>query len=392
LTGEAGQPVIVGLGMTDMSKRVYGKTAAQFAAEAVHAAAADAGMRVSDIGGLFTHAGISGTPGLPLAFELGMQNLSLQSEIQSFGASACAMVQYAYMAINAGMVDSVVCVFGDAALSPNVGIGGSFYGGAGRSMVGFDGLLASSGWATPVNGYALAASRHMKRYGTTSEEFGAVAVAARTWAGLNPLAQLRDPITIEDHQSSRIIAEPFHLLDCCLVSNGAIAVIVASAEVASTLRQAPVHIHGWAQAHAGYPMERDSEFGLVSGAAISGPAALKMAGLTVADVDVVELYDCFTFVTLITLEDYGFCDKGEGGAFVASGALGPGGTCPTNTGGGQLSSYYMQGMTPLSEAIIQARGQAGERQVEKHDVMMVSGNGGKLQFHATLILSPYPKT
>jgi acetyl-CoA acetyltransferase len=189
-----------------------------------------------------------------------------------------------------------------------------------------------------------------------------------------------------------MIADPLHLLDCCLVSNGAIAVVVTTADRAAHFAQPPVHVLGWGQAHPGYTLERGSEFGLVSGAAQSGPAALKMAGVGVDDVDVRELYDCYTYTTLISLEDYGFCAKGEGGALAESGALAPGGSLPTNTGGGQLSSYYMWGMTPLSEAVIQTRGQGGERQVPRHDVVLVSGNGGVLDFHATLVLSPHPRT
>ncbi|MGW0705834.1 thiolase C-terminal domain-containing protein [Streptomyces sp. NPDC002643] len=151
-----------------------------------------------------------------------------------------------------------------------------------------------------------------------------------------------------------------------------------------------MHVLGWAQTHPGYPMHRGSDLGLVSGAAQAGPAALKMAGVGIDDVDVVELYDCYTFTVLITLEDYGFCAMGEGGDFVASGALGPGGSLPLDTGGGQLSSYYLWGMTPLSEAVVQARGEGGERQVDRHDIVLVSGNGGTLDHHATLVLSPHP--
>ena len=207
------------------------------------------------------------------------------------------------------------------------------------------------------------------------------------WAALNPAAQLREPITLADHQASRWIVEPFHLLDCCLVSNGGIAVIVTTAERAAALAQPPVHVLGWAQAHPGHYLRRDPDFGLVSGAASAGPAALAMAGLDLADVDVVELYDCYTFTVLLTLEDYGFCAKGEGGPFVASGVLGPAGKLRLNTGGGQLSGYYMWGMTPLSEAVIQARGHGGARQSPAHDVVLVSGNGGVLDHHATLVLA-----
>jgi acetyl-CoA acetyltransferase len=283
----------------------------------------------------------------------------------------------------------VACVFGDAPLQPNVGAGGGAYGGLGRGVTGFTGLQSAAGINSAPTMYALAASRHMARFGTTSEQFGAVAVSSREWAQKNPLAQMRGPMTLEDHQASRMITEPFHLFDCCLVSNGAIAVIVTSADRATGMRQPAVHVLGWAQTHPGYQWERGSDFGIVSGAAVAGPEALKMAELSISDVDVAEIYDCFTFTTLISLEDYGFCGKGEGGEFVASGALGPGGSCPVNTGGGQLSSYYMWGMTPLSEAIIQARGQGGDRQVGQHDVVLVSGNGGTLQHHSTLVLSPH---
>jgi acetyl-CoA acetyltransferase len=176
------------------------------------------------------------------------------------------------------------------------------------------------------------------------------------------------------------------LLDCCLVSNGGIAVIVTTAERAAGLAQPPVRVLGWAQSHPGHYLRRHPDFGLVTGAATAGPAALAMAGLTLADVDVVQLYDCYTFTVLVTLEDYGFCGKGEGGPFVASGVLGPAGKLRLNTGGGQLSGYYMWGMTPVAEAIIQARGAGGERQADRHDIVLVSGNGGVLDHHATLVL------
>ena len=156
------------------------------------------------------------------------------------------------------------------------------------------------------------------------------------------------------------------------------------------MAQPPVHVLGWAQSHPGRLFDRDENFGLVTGAAQSGPAALGMAGVTLAEVDVAELYDCYTYTVLVSLEDYGFCEKGEGGAFVSGGALGPDGKLKCNTGGGQLSSYYMWGMTPLSEAVIQVRGQGGARQADPHYVVLVSGNGGILDHHATLVLGTGP--
>jgi len=381
---------IVGLGMTELG-RVYGRSPAQFAVEAITRAAADAGLTLGDIDGLLVNPGIDNHIDLRLQSALQMRNTRLLAGIQSFGSSAGQMVQQAAMAVASGMADVVACVYADAPLTEGKGAGAS-YPGQRRAMQGVGVLAAAAGLKAAPERYAVAARRHMETYGTTSEQLGAVAVAARQWAVMNPQAQMRTPITLEDHQASRMIADPLRLLDCCLVSNGAIAVIVTSAERAATLRQPPVHVWGWGQAHPGYVNRRGSDFGLVTGAARSGPDALAMAGVTVEEIDVREIYDCFTFTTLVTLEDYGFCAKGEGGEFVASGALGPGGSHPTNTGGGELSSHYMWGMTPLSEAVIQARGQGGERQVPKHDLIMVSGNGGVLDFHSTLVLSPHELT
>jgi acetyl-CoA acetyltransferase len=374
------------LGITEMGK-VYGRTPAQFAGDAVRRAAADAGLPLGEIDGLLFsgRAGSgSGAVGLGLQQDLGLLDLGLLSEMQAFGSTAGGMVQFASMAVQSGMVDAVACVWADAPLQQ------------GRSAQAAYGTAVPSGWrgiagAGGIPGanqlYALAARRHMERFGTTSEQLGAVAVAQREWAALNPLAQMRDPITLDDYLNSRWIAEPFHLLDCCLVSNGGIAVIVTSADRAADLAQPPVFVRGWGQAHPGHANRRFDDFGLVSGAATSGPAALAMAGVTLDDIDIAELYDCYTYTAMITLEDYGFCEKGEGGPFVASGVLGPEGKLKVNTGGGQLSSYYMWGMTPLSEAVIQARGQGGERQVENHDLVLVSGNGGVLDHHSTLVLS-----
>jgi acetyl-CoA acetyltransferase len=194
------------------------------------------------------------------------------------------------------------------------------------------------------------------------------------------------PLTLDDYHASRWVVEPFHMLDCCLVSNGGVAVIVTSAERARRLRKPPVYVWGMGQGHpGGEPAEN-----LASGAPLASATAFAMAGVTAKDVELGELYDCYTFTVLVTLEDYGFCAKGEGGPFVAAGHTAPGGSLPVNTGGGQLSSSYMWGMTPIAEAIIQARGEAGERQVPRRDVVLVSGNGGLLSTHTTLLVSPLP--
>jgi acetyl-CoA acetyltransferase len=235
--------------------------------------------------------------------------------------------------------------------------------------------------------YAMVARRYMHTYGTTQDDLGAVAVAQRAWANTNPAAQFHDrPLTLADYHASRWVVEPFHILDCCLVSNGGVAVIVTSADRARALRQPPVYVWGMGQGHPG----GDVSDTLTSGAVLAKETAFRMAGITAADVDLAELYDCYTFTVLATLEDYGFCPKGEGGAFVADGHTGRDGSLPVNTGGGQLSSSYMWGMTPIAEAIAQARGTAGARQMPRHDIVLASGNGGLLSTHSTLVLSPNP--
>ncbi len=383
------EAAIAGLGMTELG-RVYGRSPRRLAADAVRAAAADAGLALADLDGLIVSCGLSGSPGIELAATLGLRDLRLLTQVNCFGATAVSMVSYAAATVGCGAATAVACVFSDAPLRPESSAGSAYHRDA-PEWYGVGGLRAALGFRSVNAYYALAARRHMARYGTTSEQLGAIAVSTRAWAAGNPRAQMREPISLRDHQESRWVVEPLHLLDCCLVSNGGIAVIVTTAERARGLARPPVYVWGWGQGHPGHRLERGSDWGLTTGAAISGPAAMKMAGVTPSEITMCQLYDCYTYTVLVSLEDYGFCAKGEGGPFVASGALGPGGSLPTNTGGGQLSAYYMWGMTPLSEAVIQARGDGGDRQAPGTDVILVSGNGGILDHHATLIVSPHPR-
>jgi len=375
---------IAGLGLTDVGK-VYERSATDLAAEAVRLAAADAGLAITDIDGLLVSPGTQGAPKLSLQKVLGMRDLRLLAEIGALGASPAIMIAYAAASIACGDASAVACVFADAPLREK-GSARDAFGTQRAPSTGFASYHAGIGAITPNIFYAMAARRHFETYGTTSEHLGAIAVAQRGWAKDNPAAQFRTPLTLDEHQASQLIADPLHLLDCCLVSNGGAAVIVTSAQHARDLAQPPVDVLGWGQAHPGTLMHHDSAFGLRTGAAVAGPAALKMAGVTVHDVDLLELYDSYTYTVLITLEDYGFCQKGQGGDFVSDGTLGRGGTLPCNTGGGQLSGYYLTGFTPVIEAVIQGRRQAGARQVAKNDVIMVSGSGGVLEHHATLVL------
>ena len=383
-----GAAAIAGLGITPQGK-VYGTNAIGFAVDAVRLALDDAGLARTDLDGLLVNPGLTwndqGMGSVQLQQALGLRDLRLTATMNLGGATACAMIQHAAQAIAAGLCHTVACVFSDAPLKPPSPQGVRTSSGAAYGFArGWEGAYGFFG----VNAmYALVARRHMHRYGTTQDQLGSVAVAQRRWAATNPAAQMHDrPMTLDDYRASRWIVEPFRVFDCCLVSNGGLAVIVTSAERARTLQKPPVYIWGMGQGHLG----GDPSDTLTSGAVLAKGPAFAMADISLRDVDVVELYDCYTFTVIVTLEDYGFCAKGEGGAFAAEHHTGPGGPLALNTGGGQLSSFYMWGMTPVSEAVIQVRGEGGARQVAKHDVALVSGNGGVLSTHATLVLSRLP--
>ncbi len=239
------QPAIAGLGLTEQGK-VYGRTAPQFAAEAVRLAVADAGLTLADLDGLLVSGGLSNTVGVDLQGSLGLTGLRLLTYMQGYGSTAGQMVQYAAMAVQSGMADTIAVVWADDPLKEKSSSSAAYR--AARSVPqGWRGITAANGIYSANTMYALAARRHMKKYGTTQDHFGRVAVAQRDWAQLNPVAQFYGtPLTLEQYHASRYIAEPFHLYDCCLVSNGGVAVIVTSLDRARGLRQPPVRVLGWA--------------------------------------------------------------------------------------------------------------------------------------------------
>ncbi|HYA35339.1 MAG TPA: thiolase family protein [Candidatus Binataceae bacterium] len=380
-----GKCAIAGLGQTRMGKNYDHPSATGFAVEAINLALDDAGLKREDLDGLLVNPGVTWNDPMAsfsLQQAMGLRDLRLSAMMNVGGASAAAMIMHAAQSIASGMATTVACVFGDAPLkppSPKEGKSGS------AGAYGFArGIHATYGLFGVNANYAFVAQRHMHVYGTKQDHLGAIAVAQRKWANLNPAAQLHDaPMTMADYHASRWVVEPFHLFDCCLVSNGGLAVIITSAERAKNLKKPPVYILGMGQGHpGGDPMDT-----LVSGAPIAKKTAFEMAGVKLSDIQFAEFYDCYTFTVLVTLEDYGFCPKGEGGPFVADMKTAPGGSFPVNTGGGQLSSFYMWGMTPVAEGITQIRGEGGKRQVAKHDIGLVSGNGGILSTHSTLVLS-----
>ena len=331
-----GTTAVSGLGMTEMG-RVYRSTI-DLASEAVYLAIDDAGIDKSELDGLLINTGITRGLDLHLHVALGLQELNLLTFMQGYGSSAGQMIQYAAMAVANGLAKNVACVFADAPLVDGQRTGASYSGGrrfGGDALSSLHGLYGFTG-AIPM--FAMAAQRHMDLFGTTRDQLGQIAVSQRAWAGLNERATKREPITLSEYHDSPWVVEPFHVLDCCLVSNGAICVIVTSAEQARDGQQPPVYIRGFAQGH------RHDTGQTVPDSAIRGPGsrsaarALAMADASRGEVTQCQLYDCYTSTVLVTLEDYGFCEKGEGGAFVEDGRLGPGGALPTNTGGGELSS------------------------------------------------------
>ncbi|EIV91851.1 thiolase family protein [Frankia sp. QA3] len=381
------EPAVVGLGLTSMSLSAGG-VPVDLAIEAVAGALADAGLTARDVDGLLVNSSQGVRPdrlGVALARQGGLGDLRLLEHVEIKGATAVAMIQRAVLAIRAGLASTVVCVFADAPLRAG-GTSGSTYAHSGGSD-GARGLERASGVLGSVPTYALLASRYFAVSGGDPEDLCAVAVSTRAWALGNPDAVVRKPLDAEGYFASRMISTPLRVLDCARPVNGAVALVVSGE---ATPGPAPrIHVRGMGQAH---PMRRrrapgESWFG-GGRAAVDG--ALAMAGLTRADLDVVELYDPFSVVTLLLLEEYGLVEPGQAGKVVRSGATAPGGDLPVNTGGGQLSGFYLQGMTPLAEAVVQLRGTGGARQVPGASTALVGGIGGRGDHHACLILDLEP--
>jgi acetyl-CoA acetyltransferase len=371
--------VIGGVGHTAFG-RLPERTAFALEVEAARRAVEDAGLEPADVDGLITDPGpaqgiLNGiTPHyLALGQYLGLDPSYVGSDILG-GASSAAIVQRAVLAVEAGLCSVCLCVYGDSALSSP----GSF--GYGRGDDAAFGLFGAVGI------HALAARRHMHRWGTRPEHLAAVAIAARAHAARTPHAQKKEPLTLEQYLAADSIVEPLKRPDCCLVSDGAAAVLVVASDRGADLRHKPTRILGHGQASSLSTWASPGHFDALP-AARCGPEAFARAGITAADVDVALLYDCFTIVVLMQLEDYGFCEKGEAGEFVADGRIGPGGSFPVNPSGGLLAEGYGGGMMHVIEAVRQLRGTAGERQLDAPEVSLVTGHGLGMNTHSTLILA-----
>lgn len=370
-----GSTAIVGTGHSALGK-VPGWSSLELMAQATRAALDDAGITLDEIDGVCASTLYHFLPSLSAAEYLGIRPKWSGSESVG-GSSFMSDVLQATLAINAGLCETVLIAYGSNA----------------RSSGNLNGLIETPRFEAlyelpvPMAGYAMATARHMYQYGTTREQLADVAVSARLWAQLNPEATSRADLSRETVLAAPMICDPLTRYDCCLVSDGGAAIILMSAERAWARGMKSAYVLGVAGAHWHREISQMPDL-TVTAATESGARAYAMAGITPQDVDVVELYDAFTINTILFLEDLGFCRKGEGGAFVEGGRIGPGGSLPVNTNGGGLSCVHpgMYGLFCLIEAARQVRGDAPGFQVEGAEIAIAHGNGGTLSHQCTTIL------
>jgi acetyl-CoA acetyltransferase len=332
----------------------------------------DAGLDPKDIDGVIPYAG-GGIVAEDFITNFGLSDLRYSAQTPMGGASPVAALQSAAMAVATGVANHVLVALGRGSIS-----GGRITSRLAempqmRLVSEFEMPIGTN---APAQFYAHMARRHMELYGTTSEHFAEIAMTCRQNAELNDRAMMRKPMTLADHQNSRMIADPFRLFDCSLESAGAAAVVVSSAERAKDLSHTPVFISGVAEGHPDSPSAITQRPDLTRiGIARAAPIAFAMADVTHTDIDVAEIYDCFTYIVLCQLEDMGFCAKGEGGDFIANGRIRLDGELPINTHGGLLSEAHIAGMNHIVELVRQLRGDCGERQVAGAEIGLVTGFG-----------------
>jgi acetyl-CoA acetyltransferase len=372
---------VAGIGVTSFGK-LPGRSAWSLQAEAVKNALDDAGLAKDDVDGLFTESQFAEPlllHGHILGRMLGLKTNYLSSKSIG-GATANSLVHEAAMAIHAGLCEVAVCVYGENAKTGLPMLFGKTAMGRGQTDDMAYGMAGG-----PVM-EARSAMRYRHEYGITDEMFGSVAVAFREHATRNPNAQYRDPLTMDGYLASRVVSEPLRMLDCCIgASDGGVALVVTSAERARECAKPPAYIAGMGAGDNLDSLKDPTHYTHFAGAR-SSQRAFQMAGLGPEDVDVAQWYDCFTSTVLITIEDYGFAKKGEGGPFALEGNLRLGGTLPSNTSGGLLSEANLTGWNTLVEGVRQVRGESTS-QVEGAKVCVVSGHGGFQVAHATLLLT-----
>lgn len=378
MNGLRGAIAVAGIGNTRRWD-APGRSAFDQLAEASLLALEDCGLSMRDVDGLYCAMSTSGLPVLNVAERLGIADRLRHADgTMVGGASFLFHLRSAMSALATGQCDVALVCYGSNQRSA---------GGKLASMPDPQPFEAPYKPRYPISSYALAAARHMHEYGTSREQLASIALAARKWANLNPDAFARGPLEADEILSSRMVSDPLTTADCCLVTDGGGALVLTRTDRARDLRQplVPVLGTGVAVSHRQIAAMPDLTR---TAAERSGRDAMAEAGVRPADIDHVMLYDAFTICTLMFLEDLGFCAKGEGGAFAASGAIEPGGALPVNTNGGGLSCNHpgMYGLFTLIEAVLQLRGLAGERQVGGAEIALAHGNGGVLSSQATAIL------
>ncbi|BCO39096.1 hypothetical protein MINTM001_02350 [Mycobacterium paraintracellulare] len=377
----SGTVAIAGVALSDVG-RVDDKGPYELIAQASRRALADAGLTPGDVDGLAS-TGQGTLPPVDVGEYLGLRPRWIDSTAVG-GASWEVMAAHAADAIAAGHADVVLLTYGSTARSDlRKGLRGANINWGARGPLQWEAPYGH----TLISKYAMAARRHMFTYGTTIEQLAEVAVSARFNAADNPEAYYREPITIDDVLGGPMIADPFTKLHCCIRSDGGAAAVLVSAERAKDLRSKPVWVLGSAETTSHMLTSQWDDL-TVGPAAVSGPLAFARAGVSPSDVDVAEIYDAFTYMLLLTIEDLGFCPKGEGGAFVEKGSLRLGGALPTNTDGGGLSACHpgQRGLFLLVEAARQLRGECGPRQVSDAKIACVSATGGWFCSSGTMIL------
>ena len=365
-----GKTAVTGIGETAYS-RGSDKSALALMLEASLNAIADAGLSPKDIDGVIPYS--LGPVAEEIMANLGLEDVKFSAQTPMGGASPVAALQAAAAVINAGICNHVLLALGrrgysDSRVATRLAAMPQF-----RLISEHENPI---GAIAPAQLYAPMARRHMEMYGTTPEQFAEIAVTMREHAMLNDNSIMKTPLTVEDHHNSRMISDPFRLFDCCLESDGATAIIVSAADRAKDMPQRPITILGVAEGHPDSPSVITQRPDITTlGLAKAAPRAFEMAGVKHADIDVAQIYDCFTYTVICEIEDLGFCKKGEGGAFVEGGRLKLGGELPTNTHGGLLSQAHIAGMNHIYELVRQLRGDGGRAQVKDAEIGLVTGYG-----------------
>jgi len=371
-----GKSAIVGTGHAGFGE-AHGLTAYDVMAQSALAALGDAGLKLSDVDGLFCTMMEDSMPALMAAEYLGIEPRFIDGTMTG-GSSFVNYLTSATMALDAGLCDVALIVYGS-----NQRTASGKLVTASRPPA----YEAPYNPRYPISAYAMAAARHMHEYGTTREQLADVAVSARAWAQHNPEAFERGPLTREDVLGARMVGDPLTVRDCCLVTDGGGAIVMVRADRARDFPKAPVYVLGSAAESSHRQISQMKDF-TVTAARKSGKRAFAAAGVSPDDIQAVELYDAFTINTILFLEDLGFCAKGEGGTFVEGGRIAPGGALPVNTNGGGLSCVHpgMYGIFTVIEATRQIRGDAPGIQLSNVDLALAHGNGGVLSSQVTAIL------